>query len=70
MGDTTPDPSDVIPVCVICGGRMEVVYDRPNTKVCVCIDCHSGLTVPTSAWGIARLKREETMQTGPAPDRR
>ena len=64
MGDPTADPADVIPFCVVCGGRMEVVYDRPNTKVCVCIDCHSGLTVPTSAWRIARLKRGEALPTG------
>lgn len=37
---------------------METVYDRPTTKVCVCVDCHSGLTVPATAWEVAKIKRE------------
>ena len=36
---------------------MELVYARPNTKVCVCVDCHTGITVPTSAWKFADIKR-------------
>jgi hypothetical protein len=32
---------------------MELVYDRPNTKVCVCVDCHTGITVPAQAWVVA-----------------
>jgi hypothetical protein len=49
---------DVIEVCPICGGKMEVVYDRVQSKVCVCVDCHSGIAVPASALRIARAKRE------------
>ncbi len=56
--DHTPEPCEVIPFCPICGGKMELVYDRPHQKVCVCSDCHSGLSVPQSAWGIATAKRE------------
>jgi hypothetical protein len=37
---------------------MELVYDRHHQKVVVCVDCQSGLTVPGSAWEIARIKRE------------
>lgn len=37
---------------------MQLVYDRPHQKVCVCSDCLSGLTVPQSAWQIAKTKRE------------
>lgn len=37
---------------------METVYNRPSTKVCVCVDCHTGLTVPGTAWDIAKIKRE------------
>ena len=44
--------------CPVCHGRMELVYDRHHQKVVVCIDCQSGLTVPASAWEIARIKRE------------
>ena len=53
-----PDPCDVVQICPICGGKMEVVYERNHQKVCVCEDCHSGLTVPATAYEIARIKRE------------
>jgi hypothetical protein len=36
---------------------MELVYDRFNQRVCVCIDCHSGLTIPASAWEVKKRKR-------------
>ena len=52
------DPCEVIDVCPICYGRMETVYDRHSQRVCVCVDCHSGLTVPDTAWHVVRLKRE------------
>ena len=56
--DPTPEPCEVMPFCPICRGKMELVYDRPNQKVCVCTDCHSGLNVPQAAWQIAKRKRE------------
>ena len=39
---------------------MKLVYDRPKSKVCVCEDCHTGITVPAEAWDLtfARWKRE------------
>jgi hypothetical protein len=46
------------PVCPICTGRMEVVYNRFNQQVCVCVECHTGLSIPISAWEIQRIKRE------------
>lgn len=52
------EPCEVIEVCPICGGKMQTVYSRHQQKVCVCVDCHSGLTVPDTAWTIARVKRE------------
>ena len=51
------------PHCPICGGTLEVVYDRFNQRVSVCRDCQSGLTVPSSAWEVLRLKREKKWQT-------
>ena len=54
--DQVPDLCDVIPICPLCGGRMELVYDRPNTKVGVCVDCHTGVTVPAQAWAIAHAR--------------
>ena len=37
---------------------MELVYERFNQQVCVCVDCHTGLTVPASALEISRIKRD------------
>lgn len=51
------------PDCPICGGTLEVVYDRYNQRVSVCKDCQSGITVPSSAWEVLRLKREKKWQT-------
>ena len=48
----------VLPICPICDGRMEVVYARNNQQVTVCTDCHSGLTIPSTAWDVVRIKRE------------
>jgi hypothetical protein len=50
------------PDCPICGGTLEIVYNRFNQQVSVCKDCHSGLTVPSSAWEVLRLKREKKWQ--------
>lgn len=56
--DATADSEPAIRNCPICDGKMELVYDRHHQKVVVCVDCQSGLTVPGSAWEIARIKRE------------
>ena len=48
----------MLKTCPICQGKMELVYDRHHQKVVVCVDCQSGLSVPQSAWEIARIKRE------------
>ena len=57
-GERRQEGVPAIPACPICEGKMESVYDRYHQKVCVCIDCHTGVTVPGSAWEIARIKRE------------
>jgi hypothetical protein len=36
---------------------MEAVYSRAHQKVCVCTDCHTSITVPTTAWQVKRDKR-------------
>jgi len=36
---------------------MEAVYSRAHQKVCVCVDCHTSITVPSSAWEIKSEKR-------------
>ena len=52
-----PEPMDAVAVCPVCGGKMELVYDRRHITASVCIDCHTGITVPTDAWEVARTKR-------------
>jgi hypothetical protein len=52
-------------VCPVCDGQMETVYQRNNQQVIVCRDCHSGLTVPTSAWEIVRIKRQSKWMPKP-----
>ena len=53
----TPGPCDVVDVCPICHGSMEAVYSRAHQKVCVCVDCHTSITVPASAWKVKSDKR-------------
>ena len=60
MAPPAPAGSDQIPPCPpcpVCHGKMEVVYDRTQQQVCVCVDCHTGLTIPAAAWEIQRNKR-------------
>jgi hypothetical protein len=47
-----------VKACPVCEGAMEIVYDRNSQQVIVCADCHTGVTVPATAWNIARVKRE------------
>ena len=47
-----------IPPCPMCSGKLVIAYDRYHQRVAVCEDCHSGLTIPGSAWEVAKLKRE------------
>jgi hypothetical protein len=51
-----PGPCEVIDVCPICAGVMEAVYTRAHQKVCVCMDCHTSITVPAAAWTIKAAK--------------
>ena len=53
----TPGPCEVVETCPICDGAMEAVYSRAHQKVCVCTDCHTSITVPTTAWQVKRDKR-------------
>ena len=48
---------DVVIVCPVCGGKLELVYDRRHITASVCIDCHTGVTIPHDAWDVARVKR-------------
>lgn len=53
MLNTPPNLCQLIPICLLCGGKMAVVYDRANATVCACVECHTAVTVPARAWDIA-----------------
>jgi hypothetical protein len=53
-----PEPNLPLPACPICTGRMELVYYRQTQAVCVCVDCRTGLTIPATAWDVAKESRE------------
>ncbi|HUQ86579.1 MAG TPA: hypothetical protein VM096_03410 [Vicinamibacterales bacterium] len=55
----------MIRTCPVCDGQMEVVYSRNNQQVVVCTDCHSGLTVPTAAWEVVRIKKQAKWMPNP-----
>ena len=52
-----PEALDAVTVCPVCGGKLELVYDRRHISASVCVDCHTGVTIPTDAWDVARVKR-------------
>jgi hypothetical protein len=54
--------------CPVCGGRVEVVYARNNQQVSTCVDCGTGITVPTTAWDRAREKSQASAEPEP-PER-
>jgi uncharacterized protein YbbK (DUF523 family) len=58
-------PAREVPACPICEGTFERVYSRFGENVFVCMQCHTGLTVPRKAWDIADVKRR---QQGKKPD--
>ena len=58
------DPPKAGITCPICDGAMDVVYQRYEQTVMVCVDCHSGITISASAAGV--IKREGTW-TPPKP---
>ena len=59
------EPTPALLSCPICEGKMEVVYARNKQQVCVCQDCHSGLTVPATAWAVVRGKRDAKWKPKP-----
>lgn len=56
FGSNTPRE---IPPCPTCGGVMDRVYSRFGENVFVCVECHTGMTVPKKAWDIAQVKKKQ-----------
>ena len=64
--DLPLDVRQVIPMCPLCGGRVELVSDCPDAKVCVCADCRTGFTVPAKAWAVG-AERARVKNSRPFP---
>jgi hypothetical protein len=43
---------------------MEAVYSRPHQHVCACTDCQTTITIPVTAWDVARVKRKNRVKMG------
>jgi hypothetical protein len=48
---------ETLPPCSICEGPMVLAYDRYQQKVGVCTDCNTSISIPGSAWVVAKAKR-------------
>lgn len=59
------DLSKAIPPCPTCGGLLERVYSRFGESVHVCVDCHTGVTIPRKAWEIAGVKETQRDKSKP-----
>jgi hypothetical protein len=46
-------------LCPVCGGQVEKMGERRSRSLFACKECDCDLIVPTTAWDIARLKREQ-----------
>lgn len=53
------DPLKKVPPCPVCGAAVECVYSRFGEDVYVCVECHTGITVPRRAWYVARVKNAQ-----------
>ena len=55
--DSAPLPFALI--CPVCGGQIDKVGERRGHSLFACQECDCDVIVPTAAWDIARLKREQ-----------
>jgi len=57
VSDVWGPDSAPLPNCPVCDGKLEVVYYRHGQTVAVCVECHSGVTIPASAQGRLQVKQ-------------
>jgi hypothetical protein len=58
----TMSPSAFALVCPVCGGQVEKMGERRSRSLFACKECDCDLIVPTTAWDVAREKRERKWQ--------
>ena len=56
---SSTDHSAFALICPVCGGPVEKVGERRTRSLFACVECDCDVIVPTSAWEIARLKRQQ-----------
>lgn len=59
MGPPDSDSSRPVPPCPVCGAVIERVYSRFGENVYVCVECHTGISVPRRAWDIADVNKAQ-----------
>ncbi len=52
-------PSAFALLCPVCGGQVEKMGERRSRSLFACTECDCDLVIPTTAWEIARIKREQ-----------
>lgn len=66
---TSPtDPLVFALLCPVCGGEVEKVGEQQARNLYACKECLSDVSVPSTAWEIARVKRLQKWppkRTGP-----
>ena len=58
----TMPPSAFALICPVCDGPVEKMGERRSRSLFACKECDCDLIVPTTAWDIARVKRDQKWQ--------
>ena len=53
------DPLVFALLCPVCGGEVEKVGEQQMRSLYACKQCLSDVLVPSTAWEIARVKRQQ-----------
>jgi hypothetical protein len=56
---SSTDVSAFALICPVCGGQVEKVGERRTRSLYACTECDCDVIVPTAAWEIARMKRQQ-----------
>jgi hypothetical protein len=54
----TPDTAFAL-LCPVCGGHVQKTGELSNRSLFACSECDCDVSVPESAWDVARVKREQ-----------
>lgn len=60
------NPPEFAVICPVCGGRLDKMSDQPSRSLYACAECDCDLIIPTTAWEVARIKREQKWRVKPS----